>query len=162
MNQKLAKTRKRRTCYSCSIERKWHGWLRASITSSHFKPPCAPALTLRKSKTIMQSLKANVDKALSSRVGYHVFVHPATCAMLDRLTGTFIQFKEHKRQSQPYSKHIQLCGVNPSFDSVVKFLQSTCKSIPYLETLEALWQRELKPQINTKDEFCKCELTIKL
>ena len=62
----------------------------------------------------MPSLKADVvDKA--QVVWFTVFfVHAEMRAMLDRLTGTFIRSKEHKRQSQPYSKHIQLCSVNPS------------------------------------------------
>ena len=58
-------------------------------------------------------------------------VHATTHAMLDRLSSIILtQFREYKRPSQPYGKHIQLCGINPSFDSVVKILHSTCKSIP--------------------------------
>ena len=129
----------------------------------HLKAPCAPVLTLRKMKTIMPSLKADVDKALRSRVVYHISCSRCNACYVGQTDRHILtRFKEHKRPSQPYGKHIQLCGVNPSFESVVKILQSTCKSIPYLETLEALWQRELKPQINTKDEFRKRELTIKL
>ena len=129
----------------------------------HLKAPCAPVLTLRKIKTIMPSLKADVDKALRSRVVYHISCSRCNACYVGQTDRHILtRFKEHKRPSQPYGKHIQLCGVNPSFESVVKILQSTCKSIPYLETLEALWQRELKPQINTKDEFRKRELTIKL
>ena len=81
-----------------------------------------------------------------------------------KVTDDYVRALRHLKTTcaQPYFKHTQLCGVNPSFDSVVKILQSTCKSIPYLETLEALCQRELNPQINTKDEFRKRELTIKL
>ena len=98
-----------------------------------------------------------------SRVVYHISCSRCNACYVGQTDRHILtRFKEHKRPSQPYGKHIQLCGVNPSFESVVKILQSTCKSIPYLETLEALWQRELKPQINTKDEFRKRELTIKL
>ena len=129
----------------------------------HVKAPYTPVLTFCKLKTILSSLKAVVDKAFISHV-----VYPISCsrcnACYDRQTDRHIltRFNEDKRPSQPYGKYVQLCGVNPSFGSVVKILQSTCKGIPYLETLEALWQRELKPQINTKDEFRKRELTIKL
>ena len=38
----------------------------------HLKAPCAPVLTLCKLKAIMLSLKAGVDKALRSRVVYHI------------------------------------------------------------------------------------------
>ena len=44
----------------------------------------------------------------------------------------------------------------------VSVLQSTNWSLVYLMTLEALWIREIKPKINTKDEYKSRELTIKL
>ena len=43
----------------------------------------------------------------------------------------------------------------------VSVLQST-RILVYLMTLEALWIREIKPKINTKDEYKSRELTIKL
>ena len=45
---------------------------------------------------------------------------------------------------------------------ITLILQPTTRSIAYLETLEALWQREIHPSINTKDEYRSRELTIKL
>ena len=44
----------------------------------------------------------------------------------------------------------------------VSVLQSTNRSFVYLMTLEALWIREIKPKINTRDEYKSCELSIKL
>ena len=44
----------------------------------------------------------------------------------------------------------------------VSVLQSTNRSLVYLMTLEALWIREIKPKINTKDEYKSRKLTIKL
>ena len=44
----------------------------------------------------------------------------------------------------------------------VKILDSTTKSDNYLLTLEALWIRDIKPTINTKDEFRSRELIIKI
>ena len=39
-------------------------------------------------------------------------------------------------------------------------LASTTRSVQYLFTLEALWQKEERPAINTKDEYKSHELTI--
>ena len=43
-----------------------------------------------------------------------------------------------------------------------EILPSSSRSQDFLMTLEALWIRELDPQINTKDEYKTKELTIKL
>ena len=44
----------------------------------------------------------------------------------------------------------------------VDILQQTSKGENFLLTLEALHQRERKPEINTKEEWRSRELTIKL
>lgn len=127
--------------------------------------PCKVVLTLRKLKTVMPSLKVDVEKSLKSRVVYNL-----TCSRCQaRYVGQtdrhlLTRFKEHCRPSQPFGNHIRLCGVDPKFEKNddVSVLQSTHKSIMFLETLEALWQREIKPSINTKDEYRSRELTIKL
>ena len=129
----------------------------------HLKAPCVPELTLRILKT-MSSLKADVDKTLRSCVVYHISGSRCTACYVGQTDQhIYTWFIEYKRPSHLYDKHVQLCSVNPLFYSIVKTLQSTCKackSIPYLETLEA--QRERKPQINTKDEFRRREVTISL
>ena len=55
-------------------------------------------------------------------------------------------------------------GVSFAFDNKenVTIMQSTNRGIPFLETLEAIWQREIHLTINTKDEYRSRELTIKL
>ena len=44
----------------------------------------------------------------------------------------------------------------------VNILGTTSKGYDHLLTLEALWIREINPELNTKDEFKSRELTIKL
>ena len=44
----------------------------------------------------------------------------------------------------------------------VNIMHQTSRGEAFLLTLEALWIRELKPEINTKDEYRSRELTIKL
>ena len=73
------------------------------------------------------------------------------------------RFKEHLQPSKPVGQHFNLCGASSDFfsEDVCAVIQSTHRSILYLETLEAIWQRKIKPKINTRDEFRKRELTIK-
>ena len=127
--------------------------------------PCKVVLTLRKLKTMMPSLKVEVEKRLRSRVVYNLSCSRCQARYVGQTDRhLLIRFTEHIRPSAPYGRHIRLCGVNPKFenDSDVSVIQSTNRSITFLETLEALWQREVKPTINTKDEYKRRELTIKL
>ena len=136
------------------------------IRSLHIlEAPCKIVLTLRKLKTILPQLKAKVEKRLRSRVVYKITCSRCQACYVgqtDRHIRT--RFREHLHPSQPLGMHLRLCGVTPKFEDkdVMTILQSTTRSIPFLETLEALWQRELKPLINTKDEYKSRELTIRL
>ena len=127
--------------------------------------PCKLILTLRKLKTVLPSLKVPVEKSLQSRVVYKLMCPRCQACYVGQTDRHVLKrFKEHCQPSQPFGKHIRLCGASPVFTDKkdVNILHTTTRSIPYLETLEALWIRETKPIINTKDEFRSRELTIKL
>ena len=60
-------------------------------------------------------------------------------------------------------KHLNECGVNvnsTSEDMII--LHQSARSENHLLTLEALYIREYKPTINTKDEYRQRELIIKV
>ena len=129
------------------------------------KAPCQPVLTLRKVKTVLPSLKPSVDKALRSRIVYKINCSRCNACYVGQTDRHLHKrFKEHLRISQPVGLHLKLCGVTAHFDNEeeVSILQCTSRNVAFLETLEALWQRDLKPRINTRDEFRKRELTIRL
>ena len=65
--------------------------------------------------------------------------------------------------SQPIGKHLKECHVKISFDNkdAIKVIQSTAKSIPFLEALKLVWQKDIKPLINTRGEYKRRQLTIK-
>ena len=100
--------------------------------------PCSVITKLRKMKIVLPSLKADVEKALRSRVVYKI-----TClrclafyfGQTDRHVS--FRFKEHMHPSQPIDKHLRECNEKISFDK-----RTLLKSF----NLEALWQRDLKPQ----------------
>ena len=58
-------------------------------------------------------------------------------------------------------KHIDRCIVKSLQLSDIEILQSTKQGIEHLLTLEALYIRKIDPELNTKDECCSRELTIK-
>ena len=68
------------------------------------------------------------------------------------------RFKEHIGSSGLLKKHFQDCDVSPSFE-MVKILGKA--KFEKLLTLEALFISEIKPALNTKDEFKSRNLLLK-
>ena len=59
-------------------------------------------------------------------------------------------------------KHFRKCGAKRITTDDVEILAATTRKGDYLWTLEALYIREHRPEINTKDEWKSKELTIKI
>ena len=69
---------------------------------------------------------------------------------------------EHVHKAGPMKTHITtVCDTTLTGDDV-EILHSTSRGENYLLTLEALYIRERKPTLNTKDEYKRKELVIKL
>ena len=69
---------------------------------------------------------------------------------------------EHIHKSGPMKTHIETqCNTTITEDDV-EILHTTSRGENYLLTLEALYIRERKPVLNTKDEYRRKELVIKL
>ena len=58
-------------------------------------------------------------------------------------------------------KHVDRCTVKSLKLSDIEVLASTNQVTEYLLTLDALYIREIKPELNMKDEYHSKELTIK-
>ena len=71
-----------------------------------------------------------------------------------------IKLKYDKR-NQPVRAHFDNRTRDAPTVDDVKILASTSRGLDYLLTLEALYIREMKPELNTKDEYRSRELTIK-
>ena len=124
--------------------------------------PCTIIMTLRKLKTMMPSLKPPVEKMMKSGLVYRITC-PCCSACYVGVTSRHLQsrFKEHIQRSGPMKSHQLQCGKEIT-DENVDILQTSSRGENYLLTLEALHIRELRPQINTKDEYRSRELTIKM
>ena len=118
--------------------------------------------TLRKVRTVMPSLKEPIEKPMKSGVVYKISC-PRCNACYVGQTRRHLQsrFREHLNRKGPVKDHAVDCDTDLSY-SDVDILGSTSRGEFYLLTLEALWIRDIKPCINTKEEFRSRELTIKI
>ena len=123
--------------------------------------PCRIIFTLRKLKTTLPSLKPPVQKLLKSRVVYKIECPRCTSCYVGQ-TSRHLQsrFKEHASNG-PVKQHFNDCDVELN-ENCISILGTTSKGEVTLLTLEALWIRDVKPNLNTKDEFRSRALTIKL
>ena len=123
--------------------------------------PCKVILTLRKLKTVLPSLKPSIEKSFKSGIVYQI-----TCPRCNsRYVGQSVRhlltrIKEHSRKSTPVGSHFALCNCVLSIDNDVKIL-ATSNSQRQLLIKEALLINELKPTLNTKDEYRSHTLVIK-
>lgn len=125
--------------------------------------PIKVILTLRKLKTVLPSLKPAIEKSFKSGIVYQI-----TCPRCNsRYVGQSVRhlltrIKEHSRTSTPVGSHFQSCNNNNiSIDNDVKIL-ATSNSQRQLLIKEALFINDLKPSLNTKDEYRSHTLVIKL
>ena len=131
--------------------------------SSHkCNAPCTVVMTLRKLKTVLPSLKPPVEKMLKSGVVYNLTCPRCnSCYVGETCRHMITRFKEHLQKAGPLKSHLTRCKTTLT-DKNVEILQTTSRGEGYLLTLEAIHIRERKPQINTKDEYRKRELTIRI
>ena len=129
-------------------------------TLKRIKAPCKVIFTLNKLKSNLPTLKPSVDKSLKSGVVYK-FCCPrcVSCYVGQTSRHLVSRFKEHRR-SGPVAQHWKDCARELTMDDV-SILCTNAKSSYQLLTLEALFINELKPTLNTKDEYKSKSLVIK-
>ena len=112
--------------------------------------PCKPILTLRKLKTILPTLKVQVDKAFRSHIVYKESCPRCQACYVGQADWHYlVWFGEHSWPCRSFGKHIRLCGISLAFEDKkkVSITQSTTR------TIEALWIREICPTMNKKYEY---------
>ena len=129
--------------------------------------PATIVMTLRKLKTAMPSLKPKVEMSLRAGVVYQITCPCCGASYVGQSRRHLIaRFREHVRPKGTMGKHLSECEGAPAtitLEGNCKILAASMRdSESYLLTLEALWIDELKPALNTKDEFRSKVLTIKL
>ena len=118
---------------------------------------------MRKLKTLLPSLKPAVDKKWRGSVVYKLNCSRCGACYVGQTDRHFCtRLTEHQqRKDQPVYRHFAGCRAKLDISST-EFLAATTRSVTYLETLEALWIEELKPKINTKEEYKQRQLTMRL
>ena len=143
---------------------------RGSVTDNFIKQlkksgaPIQPIVTLRKLKTTLPSLKPLVKKELRSGVIYKITCPGCNSCYVGQTRRHLItRFKEHKNKKDGAVKsHFWNCVKGKASLEHVEVIDTTTKGLDHLLTLEALYIRDLKPELNTKDEFKNKELIIKI
>ena len=119
-------------------------------------------MTLRKAKTVLPSLKPPVEKELRSGVVYKIECPRCqACYVGQTVRHLKTRISEHGYRG-PVKEHFIMCGVSDIDLKYIDILASTNQGENYLLTLEALQIKELKPSINTKDEFKSRALRIRI
>lgn len=125
--------------------------------------PVKMIMTLTKLKTVLPSLKPSVDKAFKSGVVYQILCpHCNMCYVGQTSRHLQTRFKEHLRPGSPVFQHLRKCKASTDFKQLVKILSAGSKSYDHLLTMEALYIDEVKPSLNTKDEYRSRTLSIKI
>ena len=127
------------------------------------KAPCNIVLTLRKLKTVLPSLKPQIEKHIRSCIVYSFQCPRCEARYVGATTRhLYIRIGEHMCPSQIAGKHFKTCRAKRITTADVQILAATTRKGEYLWTLEALFIRELMPTINTRDEWKSKELTINI
>ena len=63
--------------------------------------------------------------------------------------------------ADPVRQHFTACVNRKATWDDIEVLSKTTRDIPFLQTLEALHIREIKPLLNTRDEFTSRELLLR-
>ena len=125
------------------------------------KAPCKVVMTLRKLKTTMPSLKTDVDKELRSGTVYKIQCPSCQACYVGQTSRHILtRYKEHTRPSAHVRQHFDACSVDMSFE-YMEVVKSSARGEGHLLTMEALFIEELKPTMNTKDEYRSRTLTIR-
>ena len=127
--------------------------------------PCKVIMTTRKIKTCLPSLKPPVPRMLLSNVVYQLTC-PGCSASYVGMTTRHIQqrCREHLRNGGTMKAHFGTCTTNSSEiseEKITKILDRS-NSLSKLYALEALYISEIKPSLNTKDEYRSRALTLKI
>ena len=112
--------------------------------------------------SLLSSLKTPVDNTLKSWLVYKITCSQCELCYVGQTTQHLLtRFKEHEQSGTPVESHFEACNSSLTMDDV-KIIAISSKCTFKLMTLEAVFIKDNKPSINTKDEFRSCALIIKI
>ena len=122
--------------------------------------PCRVIMTLRKLKTMLPSLKPAVACMMKSNIVYKITCPRCQACYVGATTRHLrCRFSEHRsRTGCSVKRHIIQCGVKLGDDDIVILGGNNRED--QLFTLEAIFQHDIRPTINGKEEFRTKTLSI--
>ena len=111
----------------------------------------------------MPPLKPKVPKQLESNLVYQYECSRCQSTYVGKTVRhlkTRVEEHTHDSTKTAIRKHYDTCRERLTYDNF-KILYKTYRNNDYLMTIEALFIRERKPNLNTKDEFRDKELRLK-
>ena len=122
--------------------------------------------TLRKLKSTLPQLKPSIPKMFRSGNVYQIKCRGCDSFYVGQSVRHLqTRFREHINNKGPIKSHLnknEKCKKTIEDEDDIIILGSAKKSEQHLLTLEAIFIRELKPDLNTKDEFKRKTLVIKI
>ena len=126
------------------------------------KAPCRVIFTLKKLKTVLPSLKPSIEIPLKSWLVYKIQCPRCNACYVGYTCRHLIsRVREHGQSKKPVGKHMARCNHILEIEDASILAQSS-RSEYHLLILEALFIAQLKPSINTRDEFKSHKLIINL
>ena len=117
-------------------------------------------LIYNKLRTCLPTLKSPFDKNLKSHVVYKITCNGCS-SIYDGQTSRHVntRISEHQKKDSPVGQHlVECCGTT---HNVKREILDACRGVEKLMTIEAIYIKKLKPQLNTRDEYRVRELTLK-
>jgi hypothetical protein len=121
-----------------------------------------PIITTTKVKDVLPTLKPKIPKEFQSNLVYQFKCSRCTSTYVGKTwRHLLVRVQEHRnKKKQVIRKHADDCNSEVTMDNF-KILTKTNRNNDFLETLEALFIRELKPNLNTKEDFRNKDLRLK-
>ena len=133
----------------------------ANTESPSCKVPIKIIMTMRKLRSILPPLKPQIPKMLKSGVIYKLNCPVCKDSYVGETERHMItRFTEHILREGPIKSHNEKCSHQIKSEEQVEILREIPSNNKIL-TYEALFIKELCPEINTKDEFKSKKLNIK-
>ena len=111
-------------------------------------------------RTCLPTLKSPFDKNLKSHVVNKVTCNGRSSIYVGQTSRhVTTRISEHQKKDSPVGQQlVESCGTT---HNVQWEILEACRGVEKLMTIEAIYIKKLKPQLNTPDEYRRRELTLK-
>ena len=128
--------------------------------------PVKVIMTLTKTKMVLPSLKPKIDRVISSNVVYKYSCPHCKMSYVGytcrHLKTRISEHLHNKGELGPIKKHAEVCSYKNPNSNDFMILKKVNGDMTKVSIMEALFIREIKPELNTRDEYRSRMLRIKI